>query len=682
MANSLRCYRIVRLAFVAAATSLAAAAASGQEISLSLAGQWGGTLMAASVRGDRAYLAIGPRVVVLDVADPANPVRLGQSPVLPNYIPGTQVVGDYAYLACAYGDFQIVDVSDPAAPAWVGGCDIGNDARDVAVSGDYAYVVEGFRVEGNPDLVVVDVSTPSAPHVVGACPISGGNGWHVALAGQYAYVTSSCGGLDVIDISNPAAPIRVASVPVGCSGAIEIVGTLAYVEAGGLNIVDISNPLAPARIGRCPIDVASGVAVIGDDAYVTSYFDGLVVVDISDPRAPVRIASYGEYQNTDCVVAQDGLLYALDRRSGLHILDVSDPHVPQCIGTYDAVAKGETVTISDNIAYLTEYFRGIHVIDVTNRADPQQLALFDQRTVNINARGTLAHNAAGDSGFNVISMEYPAAPVLLGSCHTVDRAYGSVLYDNYAYVIDDSAGITVIDVADPTDPVLLTSVDTGFSHAAQRVDNLLYVADGDTGLVVLDLSDPACPAVIGSAPTTDSAIDVVIRGQYAYVATYYNTIDIFNISDPRHPALVGGSGYADHIVCSGDYLYLVSSGILKVLDLTDPTAPVVLASTHTVSWYGTHLDQAGAYVYVGDDVCGLDIFRITIPGDLNCDGRIDVFDIDPFVLALTGVAEQPTFSGYFAAFPDCDPQRADCNGDGSVNTFDIDPFVQLLVGGR
>ncbi|NLG43625.1 MAG: hypothetical protein GX547_10295 [Phycisphaerae bacterium] len=63
-----------------------------------------------------------------------------------------------------------------------------------------------------------------------------------------------------------------------------------------------------------------------------------------------------------------------------------------------------------------------------------------------------------------------------------------------------------------------------------------------------------------------------------------------------------------------------------------------------------------------------------LPGDLNCDGVINVFDIDPFVLALT---DEP---GYASAFPDCEVMYADINGDGAVNVFDIDPFVELLTG--
>jgi hypothetical protein len=76
---------------------------------------------------------------------------------------------------------------------------------------------------------------------------------------------------------------------------------------------------------------------------------------------------------------------------------------------------------------------------------------------------------------------------------------------------------------------------------------------------------------------------------------------------------------------------------------------------------------------------GLDNPSITtdsgLRGDLNCDGVVDNFDIDPFVLALTDP------EAYAAAFPDCDINNADTNGDGLVNNFDIDAFVALLSGG-
>lgn len=61
--------------------------------------------------------------------------------------------------------------------------------------------------------------------------------------------------------------------------------------------------------------------------------------------------------------------------------------------------------------------------------------------------------------------------------------------------------------------------------------------------------------------------------------------------------------------------------------------------------------------------------------DANCDGAINGFDIDPFVLALTDLA------GWQAQFPGCPECNVDVNCDGSINGFDIDPFVDCLTGG-
>jgi hypothetical protein len=66
---------------------------------------------------------------------------------------------------------------------------------------------------------------------------------------------------------------------------------------------------------------------------------------------------------------------------------------------------------------------------------------------------------------------------------------------------------------------------------------------------------------------------------------------------------------------------------------------------------------------------------VGLPGDMNCDGIVNNFDIDPFVLALSDPG------AYQAAFPNCDINNADANGDGQINNFDIDPFVALISGG-
>ena len=59
--------------------------------------------------------------------------------------------------------------------------------------------------------------------------------------------------------------------------------------------------------------------------------------------------------------------------------------------------------------------------------------------------------------------------------------------------------------------------------------------------------------------------------------------------------------------------------------------------------------------------------------DLNCDGLVDAFDIDPFVIALLSASD------YAAQFPDCNRLAGDINRSGELDAFDIDPFVNAVL---
>ena len=87
---------------------------------------------------------------------------------------------------------------------------------------------------------------------------------------------------------------------------------------------------------------------------------------------------------------------------------------------------------------------------------------------------------------------------------------------------------------------------------------------------------------------------------------------------------------------------------------------------------------SSAWAYSGWNIDDIEIWGV-VPiapiGDMNCDESVNVFDIDPFVLALTDA------DAYVATYPECDLLNGDINGDGDVNSFDIDPFVLLVAEG-
>ena len=90
----------------------------------------------------------------------------------------------------------------------------------------------------------------------------------------------------------------------------------------------------------------------------------------------------------------------------------------------------------------------------------------------------------------------------------------------------------------------------------------------------------------------------------------------------------------------------------------------------------------GSWFYCGWNIDDVEIVGFTPgfeTGDLNCDGSVNLFDVDPFVVAMTSAGNSVPFDDYDAQYPDCDPWLADINADGTVNMFDIDPFVDLLT---
>ncbi len=88
------------------------------------------------------------------------------------------------------------------------------------------------------------------------------------------------------------------------------------------------------------------------------------------------------------------------------------------------------------------------------------------------------------------------------------------------------------------------------------------------------------------------------------------------------------------------------------------------------------------YAHRTGDVTGHDYVAVTamhitqtLAGDMNCDGVVNFYDINPFVQALSNPA------GWQAAHPGCPLRNGDVNWDGAVNFYDINPFVGLLTGG-
>lgn len=251
------------------------------------------------VRGDLVYLVTNNsyfpeeppvhEIVIVDVSDPALPVRLGflDSPWGQSSL---DVGGGFAYVAGPA--LAKIDVSDPTSPVEVGFFDFEElpleTAKGLEVEGDYAYVISDIDGQNEELIRIFDVS--------GEDPLPAGSvefPYHLnQLAARDSYVYAvGMFGLWVVDVSDPGSPSVVANVSLGNQGTdIGLVGDIAVV--GVLErpsvIFDISDPASPVLVTEGPS--VAGFEISGDLLYY-GLGSGLRVADLSDPANPTVIGT-------------------------------------------------------------------------------------------------------------------------------------------------------------------------------------------------------------------------------------------------------------------------------------------------------------------------------------------------------------------------------------------------------
>ena len=164
----------------------------------------GGIAWDVVVKGARAYVANGSGLVIVDVAQPSAPVLLG-SLNLSGTSKGVDVdiVRQIAVVGLGSSGLAIVNVANPAAPTSLATL-TGGDVRDVAISGNFAFLADFSR-----SFTSVDLTNPSQP-VLRASTASnvGGLLQDVTFSGNIAVGADVLfvNGVPMIDVSNPASP--------------------------------------------------------------------------------------------------------------------------------------------------------------------------------------------------------------------------------------------------------------------------------------------------------------------------------------------------------------------------------------------------------------------------------------------------------------------------------------------
>lgn len=575
--------------------------------------QVGGNTTVLDLAYPNIYAGVGPRLVILDVSNPAAPVAVGESEAVFDALTGIAVAGPYAYVTDAVLGLTVVDISNPAAMAMVGRYSDCHGAQDVVVSGTLAYLVD------DASLYILDVSDPAAPFLSGGVRTAG-HPRNVALAGaggtRYAYVADGSAGLTVVDVTDTAQPTTTGTLALGdIAYDVAVQAGFAYVTYGdGIGIVDVADPAAPSMRGALDTpDTAYGVVVSGTLAYVTVGPGGLRVMDVTDPDMPSEVG-YLALGGTGTDVELHGAeAFVASGETGLRVIDVSSTAAPQEMGAYQPAGDVVDIAFLDDFAFLAGGELGVWAVDTATT--PLSVMNVDYTNPDYAAGLDLVSATlyiADTTSLRMLDVTTPSAPVEVGSA-AVMLALDVAIEQDYAYLAggcsgDLNFGLLVYDVYDAGAPYQIAYAPvSGCAFHVDVAGSYLYVLTGPLdagfnhelgGLSIFDITTPSAPSAVAYVPMDPPPIGLTVGPGYAYVAVE-GGVQVLDLSNPASPALVTTLlESAEAVALMDDLLYGAGNSGIWVYDVQTPTA-VTLAGRLGPGFAAHALRVVDGYAWVG-----------------------------------------------------------------------------------
>ncbi len=281
----------------------------------------------------------------------------------------------------------------------------------------------------------------------------------------------------------------------GSARYITVIDSIAFVadSTGGMHIVDVRYPESPGYIGGYEtFDTAKFVTIADSIAYIAS--QGMTeLVDISDMQHPQFLGMYQGFQ-TECVAVNGHYMYRPDPGDFCDIVDVSDPTNPLYAGPLNvwgfyAIAK------DGNRLYLTDWVFGLYIYNCQIPEFPHQLGVIElpDQLYWIAPHGDIVYVACADAGVCVVDVSNPYEPVLTDTVYLMNPRRYEFCYasNSFLFMTDIRRNVVLIyDIADPAHPEFRELLDPGMPTYALCVDRgVLYMANGTYGVHMLDLSD-------------------------------------------------------------------------------------------------------------------------------------------------------------------------------------------------
>ncbi len=278
------------------------------------------------------------------------------------------------------------------------------------------------------------------------------------------------------------------------------------------------------------------------------------------------------------------------------------------------------VAVAGDYGYVAAGGAGLQIVSLSADRRTPSIATALNLSGNANAitlAGNRAYIAAGNAGLHVVDITNPLAPSLLGSFNTGGNALGVKVIGTTAFIANGS-NLRVVNVSNPAAMITVSTLSLSGTVWNLEVDpnrNLAAVAAGSAGVYLVDISNVTAPIIRGRLSTGD-ARGVAMRGNYAYVADYANSMRSLDITNPNAPTLLSSTpstlgGILQNVVLSGNFalgadVYFVNG--VPIVDISDPTAlrPRTILNFPARDDNGMGIAVDSSYVYLATEHSYLD----------------------------------------------------------------------------
>lgn len=247
--------------------------------------------------------------------------------------------------------------------------------------------------------------------------------------------------------------------------------------------------------------------------------------------------------------------------------------------------------------------------------------------IEINSDYAYIANKKSQTGLTIIDVTDRDNPVVI---ENVDiGAKGRFIKKNgsYAYISveNKTAGLAIVDISNPADAGLVSTLNVGdYGNKMDLIGNYLYMgtAASTDSLKIIDVSNKSAPSIAGSVNFDGVVRSVKIHNNYAFIGLE-NDIDSFrvlDISNPADPELIASLDLDEEvndIEINGFYAFVgieSTTSSLKVVNISNPASPTLSSSLNAggeiedLTIYGDYL-----YAAIDEQNAGLAAINIDSP---------------------------------------------------------------------